>query len=65
MLKQRGYEKPTWFTPSEFAAALPPTGLGAAVNEFTANYNHWRFGGRTEASRRLSEILEELERTEV
>jgi protein-glutamine gamma-glutamyltransferase len=62
VLRRRGYEKPAWFTPAEFAAALPAPGLGAAVVEFTANYNRWRFGRRTEASRRLSEILDELER---
>ncbi len=62
VLKQRGYEKPAWFTPAEFAAALPPSALGIAVGEFTAHYNLWRFGARTEASRRLSEILDGLER---
>jgi protein-glutamine gamma-glutamyltransferase len=62
VLQRRGYEKPPWFTPTEFAAALPSHGIGATVNEFTAYYHQWRFGGRVEASRRLSEILEELER---
>jgi protein-glutamine gamma-glutamyltransferase len=61
VLKRRGYEKPSWFTPAEFAAALPSTALGAVVGEFTASYNQWRFGGRTDVSRRLSEILDELE----
>ena len=61
VLKRRGYEKPAWFTPAEFAAALPATSLGTAVGEFTWKYNQWRFGCRTELSQRLSELLDELE----
>jgi hypothetical protein len=36
--------------------------LGDAVDEFTAGYNAWRFGGRVEAAPRLSALLDELER---
>jgi transglutaminase-like putative cysteine protease len=61
ILKRRGYQKPVWFTPSEFAASLPPSGLGLAVSEFTTAYNEWRFGGRTDAAPRLSSLLEKLE----
>ena len=43
ILKRRGYQKPVWFTPAEFAASLPRTELGAAVDEFTATYNALRF----------------------
>jgi hypothetical protein len=60
-LKRRGYQKPPWFTPAEFAASLPPSPLGIAVGEFTATYNQWRFGGRAEISLHLSEILDRLE----
>jgi hypothetical protein len=60
-LKRRGYLKPAWFTPAEFAASLPRTDLGNAVSEFTATYNEWRFGGRADVSRRLSDLLETVE----
>ncbi|MCU1232538.1 MAG: transglutaminase domain protein [Candidatus Solibacter sp.] len=62
ILKRRGYQKPVWFTPAEFAASLPPSELGAAVHEFTATYNALRFGGHTEAARRLSTLLDRMER---
>jgi transglutaminase-like putative cysteine protease len=64
ILKRRGYQKPPWFTPAEFAASLPRTRLGNAAGEFTAAYNAWRFGGRTEQAPRLSALLEELRRVE-
>jgi len=62
ILKRRGYQKPAWFTPSEFAGSLPGTRLGAAVQEFTLAYNAVRFGGRTEVAPRLSTLLDQLER---
>jgi hypothetical protein len=60
-LQRRGYQKPAWFTPTEFAASLPPSGLGVAVGEFTRTYNRWRFGGHAEEAQRLSRLLEDLE----
>jgi protein-glutamine gamma-glutamyltransferase len=62
VMKRRGYHKPVWFTPAEFAASLSSTEMGLAVGEFTATYNAVRFGGRTEVAPRLSILLEELER---
>jgi len=62
VLKRRGYQKPAWFTPAEFAASLPHSELAAAVSEFTGAYNAVRFGGRTEVAPRLSVLLEALER---
>ena len=62
VLKRRGYQKPAWFTPAEFAASLPSSGIGLTVTEFTLIYNQWRFGGRTEVAPRLSELLDRLER---
>jgi hypothetical protein len=61
VMKRRGYHKPAWFTPAEFAASLSSSELGLAVVEFTATYNAVRFGGRTEVAPRLSILLEELE----
>ncbi len=62
LLKRRGYQKPAWFTPAEFASSLAPAPLRMAVDEFTATYNALRFGGRTEVAPRLSLLLDELER---
>jgi hypothetical protein len=61
-LKRRGYQKPVWFTPLEFARSLPATPLGATVREFTGAYNALRFGRRTGTAARLSTLLDELER---
>jgi transglutaminase-like putative cysteine protease len=61
ILKRRGYQKPAWFTPAEFAASLPRTPLGTTVAEFTTTYNALRFGGHTEVAPRLSVLLDELD----
>jgi hypothetical protein len=61
ILKRRGFQKPAWFTPAEFANSLPPGPVGAAVGEFTAAYNAMRFGGRTDVAPRLSLLLDTLE----
>ena len=50
ILRRRGFHKPPWFTPAEFAASLPRTQLGDSVGEFTATYNALRFGGHVEAA---------------
>jgi transglutaminase-like putative cysteine protease len=62
LLKRRGYQKPAWFTPYEFASSLPASELGMLVTRFTSAYNALRFGGQAEAAPRLSALLEELER---
>jgi protein-glutamine gamma-glutamyltransferase len=62
ILKRRGYQKPAWYTPAEFARSLPAGGMGHTVAEFTAAYNDVRFGGRTAEARRMSALLDELER---
>ena len=61
ILRRRGFQKPAWFTPAEFANSLPPGPVGAAVGEFTAAYNAMRFGGRTGVAPRLSLLLDTLE----
>jgi transglutaminase-like putative cysteine protease len=61
IVRRRGYQKPAWFTPAEFAASLPNGAFARAVGEFTAVYNAVRFGGRTEAAQRLSMLLDQLE----
>jgi hypothetical protein len=62
ILKRRGFQKPVWFTPAEFANSLPSGPTGAAVSEFTVAYNAMRFGGQIDAAPRLSLILDTLER---
>jgi hypothetical protein len=62
ILKRRGYQKPAWFTPAEFAASLPRSPLGDSVGEFTGTYNALRFGGHAEAAPRLSILLDRMER---
>ena len=61
VLKRRGFDKPAWLTPAEFARLLPPSHLAALVEEFTLAYNHLRFGGRRQAARRMVALLEQLE----
>jgi len=61
LMKRRGYEKPAWFTPYEFACSLPPSEMGMLVVQFTSAYNALRFGGQADAAVRLSALLEKLE----
>jgi transglutaminase-like putative cysteine protease len=62
ILKRRGYQKPPWFTPAEFAASLPRSPLADSVGEFTGTYNALRFGGHAEAAPRLSILFDRMER---
>jgi transglutaminase-like putative cysteine protease len=62
LLRRRGYEKPAWFTPYEFACSLPPSEMGMLVLQFTSAYNALRFGGQADAAPQLSELLEHLEK---
>jgi len=60
ILRQRGFQKPAWFTPHEFTASLPGE-TAILVEQFTSAYNELRFGGKLEAAPRLTLLLEELE----
>jgi len=62
ILRRRGYQKPPWFTPAEFAASLPRSPLSDSVGEFTATYNALRFGGHAGEASRLTVLLDRLER---
>lgn len=62
VLARRGFRKPPWFTPAEFARHLPLE-ENIPVAEFTDVYNSIRFGGDRSATLRLAEMLQELERT--
>jgi hypothetical protein len=56
IMNRRGYQKPAWFTPREFAATV---GQGT-VNEFTECYNALRFGGNAASAERMKQLLEEM-----
>ena len=56
VMKRRGYQKPAWFTPREFAATVRLS----AVDEFTDCYNALRYGGDAAAAERMKRILQEL-----
>lgn len=60
-LKRRGYRRPAWVTPLEFAGMLPPGELRRLVREFTETYNCLRFGRRPEAGPLLVGLLEAVE----
>jgi hypothetical protein len=61
-LKRRGFQKPPWFTPGEFATTLPESELGACVAEFTRGYQALRFGGESEGTRQLEGLLQRIEK---
>ena len=58
LMKKKGYQKPAWFTPREFAATVRIP----AVDEFTNAYHSLRYGGDLSAIDRMKEILLELSR---
>ena len=62
VMKRRGFEKPGWITPREFARLLPASGTTALVGSFTAAYNDLRFGGNPDAARRMVYLIEQIER---
>jgi hypothetical protein len=62
LARRRGYQKPPWFTPAEFASSLPHDAFGGAVGEFTSAYNALRFGQHSEGPR-LTALLERMERS--
>jgi hypothetical protein len=59
LLAQRGYHKPAWFTPAEFAGGLPAP-LHGEVVRFTALYNEARFGRDASHNARMTEMLDEF-----
>lgn len=60
-MKRRGFEKPSWVTPAEFAGMLPASETAALVGSFTAAYNDLRFGGNAGAAAQMVGILERIE----
>jgi hypothetical protein len=61
LLARRGFQKPAWFTPMEFAGHLPGEEKTRML-EFTELYNSVRFGGDAAATARLVVMLQDFER---
>jgi hypothetical protein len=61
-LRRRGFEKPAWTTPGEFARQLPPSDTSALVGDFTSAYHNLRYGGDRSVAPRMVALLEELEK---
>jgi protein-glutamine gamma-glutamyltransferase len=61
ILLGRGFEKPPWLTPAEFARVLPAGETATTVGDLTNAYNELRFGGRRDAAVRMVALLEQLE----
>ncbi|HEX5432150.1 MAG TPA: DUF3488 and transglutaminase-like domain-containing protein, partial [Bryobacteraceae bacterium] len=64
LLARRGFQKPPWLTPSEFAGVLPASEMSVLVDDLTSAYNDFRFGGRRDVAPRMVRLLALLE-TEV
>ncbi len=62
LVGKRGFEKPPWLTPSEFALLLKPSAVQALAGDFTRAYNEFRFGGCADAAPRMAVLLDELQR---
>jgi hypothetical protein len=61
LLGRRGYRKPAWMTPREFALGLPQSETADLVQSFTSAYHELRYGGRPEAAERMMATLDRLE----
>jgi transglutaminase-like putative cysteine protease len=60
LLEKRGFQKPPWLTPLEFARVLRAPEMAELVTEGTAAYNELRFGERRDAAPRMMRVLEQL-----
>jgi hypothetical protein len=64
VLEARGFRKPPWVTPAEFATMLPKQSpMTTQVARLTSAYNQCRFGNRREAASQMVTLLADLERT--
>src|SRR5579862_1298709 len=62
LLARRGIQKPPWLTPAEFARVLPASEVRGVVQDLTAFYNEFRFGGRRDVAPEMMRLLENLEK---
>lgn len=63
LLERKGFHRPPWLTASEFARHLPSGPVAESFRSLAAEYEKLRFGGRSEAGRRLMTSFLELERS--
>jgi protein-glutamine gamma-glutamyltransferase len=61
VLERRGFRKPPWVTPIEFARMLPASEISRLVDHMTIAYNQCRFGGRSEAASQMIDLLDQIE----
>src|SRR5579884_250865 len=61
LLARRGFQKPPWLTPGEFARVLPDSEMSVLVGDLTTAYHELRFGGHREVAPRMIQLLERLE----
>jgi hypothetical protein len=61
LLAKRGFQKPPWLTPAEFARVLPASEMAVVVEDLTSAYNAFRFGGRRDVAPQMVRLLERLE----
>jgi hypothetical protein len=64
VLARRGFQKPPWLTPMEFARVLPSSEMAVVVEDLTSAYNAFRFGGRRDVAPQMVRLLEQLESVE-
>ncbi len=64
VLARRGFQKPPWLTPLEFARVLPASEMALVVEDLTSAYNAFRFGGRRDVAPHMVRLLERLESVE-
>ena len=60
ILRRRGYEKPSWLTPAEFARVIPESPTASLVQEFTGLYQQLRYGNTSNPGERMLMLLDEL-----
>ncbi|MDP8989353.1 MAG: DUF4129 domain-containing protein, partial [Acidobacteriota bacterium] len=60
LLAKRGVHKPAGYTPVEFARVVKTPQMAPLVEEATAAYNEWRYGGRRDAAPRMLRVLEQI-----
>ena len=64
-LEERGFRKPSWITPSEFAGMLPSSPTADLVEHATRVYQLSRFGGQKEAAVEMAGLLTQIQRMQV
>ena len=60
-LRRKGFEKPRWMTPLEFARVLPEPELATMLEDATHAYNELRFGAHPEAAARMLNLVGRIE----